>query len=452
MVMAPPTVHSEELHRAPALSADPLAPDAAQVFDEAPTRVWCRFPGCGKSYASNDGVRKHAKRYHIQWLAAMDAKKEPVSDTVLPPGVDPELVASVPRDGPRSGSTGRGAGPGGRKKRARQPDALPPPPTAKVGSNASLLDTVNGATLNGLAAPPMSMGGQPLLNGPLGGAPGTMGQLPGGIGLHGGPRGVPGLANAAMGPSLQSQVTPSMQALANMAVAQQASAAAGMGLGAGGAHPLTLNGGMPSMNLAVSAAQGKLPPVGSTAGMANLLGLPHSCAQSMGNGLANCQPGLHTSEPLFTNGVPGLQRNVSLLNPVEAELNSRGASMPSADDLFANHPGEGMAQPPPLGLTQSDANLLSAVLSSAEPSQALALPKPDTHAPVADDAPDGGQGYGGLHPGLLGPPPGVVPSPPALALTPSTTNMLMAVLDPGNSSLAVSLPANSTPSMSLADG
>ncbi|KAJ1640930.1 hypothetical protein T492DRAFT_924585 [Pavlovales sp. CCMP2436] len=68
-------------------SGGPSGNTGAQL-QEVPTRVWCRFPGCGKSYASNDGVRKHAKRYHVQWLLSMDANKLPVSDTNPPDGAN----------------------------------------------------------------------------------------------------------------------------------------------------------------------------------------------------------------------------------------------------------------------------------------------------------------------------------------------------------------------------
>jgi len=64
----------------------PVDSNVAPVYEEVPTRVWCKYPGCGKSYASNDGVRKHAKRYHPVWLSQMDTTKEPVSTAVPPEG------------------------------------------------------------------------------------------------------------------------------------------------------------------------------------------------------------------------------------------------------------------------------------------------------------------------------------------------------------------------------
>ena len=28
----------------------------------------CKFPGCGKGYASTDAVRKHCRQRHLEWL------------------------------------------------------------------------------------------------------------------------------------------------------------------------------------------------------------------------------------------------------------------------------------------------------------------------------------------------------------------------------------------------
>ena len=35
-------------------------------------RYKCSFPGCEKRYVSTDGVRKHARKRHTEWLAAVD--------------------------------------------------------------------------------------------------------------------------------------------------------------------------------------------------------------------------------------------------------------------------------------------------------------------------------------------------------------------------------------------
>jgi hypothetical protein len=47
-------------------------PDAGFTVGE---RVYCAYPNCGKHYASQDGVRKHAKRYHLDWLHGLDVEK-----------------------------------------------------------------------------------------------------------------------------------------------------------------------------------------------------------------------------------------------------------------------------------------------------------------------------------------------------------------------------------------
>mmetsp|Transcript_18028 Transcript_18028/g.38722 ORF Transcript_18028/g.38722 Transcript_18028/m.38722 type:complete len:222 (-) Transcript_18028:179-844(-) len=31
-------------------------------------RFYCRFPGCGRGYASTDAVRKHCRQRHLEWL------------------------------------------------------------------------------------------------------------------------------------------------------------------------------------------------------------------------------------------------------------------------------------------------------------------------------------------------------------------------------------------------
>jgi len=38
------------------------------------TRFRCGFPGCRKTYASTDGVRKHARKTHAQWLRDVDER------------------------------------------------------------------------------------------------------------------------------------------------------------------------------------------------------------------------------------------------------------------------------------------------------------------------------------------------------------------------------------------
>lgn len=52
------------------------SPESVLDLDANPQdegRVFCcRFPGCGKSYASTDGVRKHCRKQHSQWLHDLD--------------------------------------------------------------------------------------------------------------------------------------------------------------------------------------------------------------------------------------------------------------------------------------------------------------------------------------------------------------------------------------------
>lgn len=44
--------------------------------DGGAIRIYCAHPSCAKHYASQDGVRKHAKRYHPDWLHALDQDKQ----------------------------------------------------------------------------------------------------------------------------------------------------------------------------------------------------------------------------------------------------------------------------------------------------------------------------------------------------------------------------------------
>lgn len=36
-------------------------------------RFYCRFPSCGKGYASTDAVRKHCRQRHLEWLRHLGA-------------------------------------------------------------------------------------------------------------------------------------------------------------------------------------------------------------------------------------------------------------------------------------------------------------------------------------------------------------------------------------------
>jgi len=44
------------------------APLPASMLDSARCRYYCRYPACKKVYATTDGVRKHCRQQHKQWL------------------------------------------------------------------------------------------------------------------------------------------------------------------------------------------------------------------------------------------------------------------------------------------------------------------------------------------------------------------------------------------------
>lgn len=57
------------------MPAKSLSPDAdvASSPKETITQVYvCKFPSCSRSYVSTDGVRKHCRKHHPAWLAALD--------------------------------------------------------------------------------------------------------------------------------------------------------------------------------------------------------------------------------------------------------------------------------------------------------------------------------------------------------------------------------------------
>ncbi|KAG8468480.1 hypothetical protein KFE25_013563 [Diacronema lutheri] len=63
----------------------------SKCVDPARPVVYCLR--CGKPYASNDGVRKHAKRSHPIWIAEMDARNEFVFSTNPPTSIDATAAA-----------------------------------------------------------------------------------------------------------------------------------------------------------------------------------------------------------------------------------------------------------------------------------------------------------------------------------------------------------------------
>lgn len=65
------------------IDACPSSPPSPESADDSPTmrptampkpgqaqaaRFYCRFPRCGKGYASTDAVRKHCRQRHLEWL------------------------------------------------------------------------------------------------------------------------------------------------------------------------------------------------------------------------------------------------------------------------------------------------------------------------------------------------------------------------------------------------
>lgn len=261
------------------------------VFEEEPTRVFCKFPGCGKSYASNDGVRKHAKRYHVQWLMQMDAKKEPVSDTVPPEGWVGDEGKPMPPKRARIDKPAGGGGTGG----STHPE-LPYGPAA---------------TLAGMAA-------------------GGMGRPPLGPGAHGAALALAGARGANVGGGVGG-------ACGGGYTQQLYGAAAQFGGGAGRRQqgtcdPYPANPRNPVLPLSGrNAGDG-----GSGADLGGLEGLGASsddidasmraCAGSTDEGLA-----------FWTHSMPPIKRGPSLLNQIEDEFDGRvadpGTSVSSAAAL-----------------------------------------------------------------------------------------------------------------------
>ena len=47
----------------------------ALITDGITTRFQCKFPDCGRDYASRDAVRKHCRIRHLQWCARLTASQ-----------------------------------------------------------------------------------------------------------------------------------------------------------------------------------------------------------------------------------------------------------------------------------------------------------------------------------------------------------------------------------------
>lgn len=55
-------------------SASPTSPTPDFDQKEWQCLYFCRYPGCNKGYASTDGVRKHCRKHHADWLADLDER------------------------------------------------------------------------------------------------------------------------------------------------------------------------------------------------------------------------------------------------------------------------------------------------------------------------------------------------------------------------------------------
>ena len=78
----PRTENTDYLWQTPSYTASPAAngsrlssraasrapPSASPVEESGRCRYFCRYPGCTKIYATTDGVRKHCRQQHNQWL------------------------------------------------------------------------------------------------------------------------------------------------------------------------------------------------------------------------------------------------------------------------------------------------------------------------------------------------------------------------------------------------
>lgn len=74
---------------------------------------------CGKAYASNDGVRKHAKRNHPNWIAEMDARNAHVFTMRQPAGIGfalagrPKFLLPAPLSAPSEQAANTAVAPNG---------------------------------------------------------------------------------------------------------------------------------------------------------------------------------------------------------------------------------------------------------------------------------------------------------------------------------------------------
>lgn len=129
-----PPIHSSQLAPLLALAGAPgekPAPSPNKVLAVAccklvhdkngNTAFVCRYPGCEKSYASRDAVRKHCRIHHLQWLRTLERVTTHEEEVV-----EAELPIKTQK---RSGGGGK------KKKAAAAADGAPAP----EGSDAALM-------------------------------------------------------------------------------------------------------------------------------------------------------------------------------------------------------------------------------------------------------------------------------------------------------------------------
>eukprot|EP00964_Phaeocystis_antarctica_P123502 scaffold87169_cov36-Phaeocystis_antarctica.AAC.1 len=115
----------------------------------------CRFPGCEKTYASRDAVRKHCKTSHLQWLRSCEFEHSALSDdTAAPRGSLPLAVArsALPTAPPLASGLGE------RVRKSTAPyNAGPAPPQRERAMERALAESVataHAAAVSAAAAAP----------------------------------------------------------------------------------------------------------------------------------------------------------------------------------------------------------------------------------------------------------------------------------------------------------
>ena len=86
----------------------------------------CKFPGCGREYASRDAVRKHCRLRHLDWLRSLDKGVAVEHQLVRPDKKRPKGAAQQEANAARSSDEEEGEdGAGGKKKRRIGPGGRP---------------------------------------------------------------------------------------------------------------------------------------------------------------------------------------------------------------------------------------------------------------------------------------------------------------------------------------